>query len=752
MATSPVSQKIAIVWLDNYANSQTQNELKYMESTNNGQNWINDPDSMVPVQLTSYQAGGGVDRAYDDIAVIYDYMDNLHIMWTTMKETNANDVTLWHWSPVWGIRKAGFASAASSTDPGAWNVLIAKFNLGMYLNPPETVLYVNYTKFRDGDVSDGGFANGDLVAKGSTNLGKTWGPEVNMTKTTSDSCLPGNCQSEHWSSLAERVDDYLHISYIFDKDPAGWVTPEGTGQEDTVIYLKYPRFTIPSKASLTYSPTSLISPYRHAVNGGSTSEDIKFDNVGTATLYVRLSGPGWVTIDPYEFNILEADPGKTVNVTLNGTDFTDTMLVDSLKIESNDTLSGQVYTNVKWIKIHFIDTDTLYYAEFDTVSRGVRAVVSNVGNIGHQEDDSASGNGMYYNGNNYLFEFTPVFVTEDIGGEGPVGFTWLHDHHDFLPEAHVKSQTYNYLLSTSSVKVKVIYDKFSLVFPGRLTSHGDFHSWWSYWTKYSQVMVFDSPPVILVYNWWYWNPPPIWWDDLTGSTNPEGGYFGIAADWDVQAKHGSDNWGGYDEDLNLIWQQGDSAEFLNYYGAFQFLDAEVTQGGSTIYHGTAPLGAHVLNNAKQLYPYSGYNDDSLYKFMSTATWSVEQEDSMQDNSTLMSMAQVTAPDPTTVIELKYLLLVTDKGLDSLKANAVKLSEIITQCTSLSGDANGDGKISVSDVVYLINYLFKGGPPPVNPSDANGDGKISVSDVVYLINYLFKGGLPPVAGPIPIWCE
>jgi len=66
------------------------------------------------------------------------------------------------------------------------------------------------------------------------------------------------------------------------------------------------------------------------------------------------------------------------------------------------------------------------------------------------------------------------------------------------------------------------------------------------------------------------------------------------------------------------------------------------------------------------------------------------------------------------------------------------------CEPLRGDANGDGKVSVSDVVYLINYLFKGGPAP-NPlwvGDANCDGKITVSDVIYLINYLFKGGPPP----------
>ncbi len=63
---------------------------------------------------------------------------------------------------------------------------------------------------------------------------------------------------------------------------------------------------------------------------------------------------------------------------------------------------------------------------------------------------------------------------------------------------------------------------------------------------------------------------------------------------------------------------------------------------------------------------------------------------------------------------------------------------------LYGDTNGDGDVSVSDVVYLINYLFKGGFLPVRDyaADVNCDGEIDVSDVVYLINYLFKGGPAP----------
>jgi hypothetical protein len=30
---------------------------------------------------------------------------------------------------------------------------------------------------------------------------------------------------------------------------------------------------------------------------------------------------------------------------------------------------------------------------------------------------------------------------------------------------------------------------------------------------------------------------------------------------------------------------------------------------------------------------------------------------------------------------------------------------------VAGDANSDGVVGPGDVVFLINYLFRGGPPP-----------------------------------------
>jgi len=74
---------------------------------------------------------------------------------------------------------------------------------------------------------------------------------------------------------------------------------------------------------------------------------------------------------------------------------------------------------------------------------------------------------------------------------------------------------------------------------------------------------------------------------------------------------------------------------------------------------------------------------------------------------------------------------------------------VTSGGYLAGDANGDWMVDVGDVVYLVNFLYKGGaaPEPMEAGDANCDGIVDVGDVVYLVNYLYKGGPPPCSPPI-----
>jgi len=67
---------------------------------------------------------------------------------------------------------------------------------------------------------------------------------------------------------------------------------------------------------------------------------------------------------------------------------------------------------------------------------------------------------------------------------------------------------------------------------------------------------------------------------------------------------------------------------------------------------------------------------------------------------------------------------------------------------MPGDANGNGEVNTEDVVYLIDYLFKEGPAPLNlkAADVNCDEVINSADIVYLIDYLFK------SGPAPLDCR
>lgn len=66
-------------------------------------------------------------------------------------------------------------------------------------------------------------------------------------------------------------------------------------------------------------------------------------------------------------------------------------------------------------------------------------------------------------------------------------------------------------------------------------------------------------------------------------------------------------------------------------------------------------------------------------------------------------------------------------------------------TWLPGDVTGDEVVDVGDAIFLLNYLFKGGPAPdpFERGDVTQDEEIDLSDTIYLLNYLYKGGPAPL---------
>ncbi len=64
-----------------------------------------------------------------------------------------------------------------------------------------------------------------------------------------------------------------------------------------------------------------------------------------------------------------------------------------------------------------------------------------------------------------------------------------------------------------------------------------------------------------------------------------------------------------------------------------------------------------------------------------------------------------------------------------------------------GDINASAQIDISDAVYLIQYIFDNGAPPLDDAggDLNCNGQTDITDAVYMINYIFASGPAPCNG-------
>ncbi len=106
------------------------------------------------------------------------------------------------------------------------------------------------------------------------------------------------------------------------------------------------------------------------------------------------------------------------------------------------------------------------------------------------------------------------------------------------------------------------------------------------------------------------------------------------------------------------------------------------------------------------------------------------------------------PDTTQDSTFFVDFIVSDSFLADTLLN-VRIDVFGTGCQAKPGDANASGGVNLTDIVYLVNYVFKGGavPVPVCRGDANASGTINLTDIVYLVNYVFKGGAKPIPSGI-----
>ena len=84
----------------------------------------------------------------------------------------------------------------------------------------------------------------------------------------------------------------------------------------------------------------------------------------------------------------------------------------------------------------------------------------------------------------------------------------------------------------------------------------------------------------------------------------------------------------------------------------------------------------------------------------------------------------------------------------------------------NGDMNDDGSRNLTDVIYMLNYLYLGGPEPASCAvrnanqdqqgetatedglttktngDLDADGTVGITDVILFFHWLFSGGAEP----------
>ncbi len=95
--------------------------------------------------------------------------------------------------------------------------------------------------------------------------------------------------------------------------------------------------------------------------------------------------------------------------------------------------------------------------------------------------------------------------------------------------------------------------------------------------------------------------------------------------------------------------------------------------------------------------------------------------------------------------INLLPTIVANGLPELIIEDISVS---SGCCVVRGDVliPNDGLVLVNDVILLVNYIFKSGPPPECAEAGDVvvplDGLILVNDLVYLVNYIFKSGPPP----------
>jgi hypothetical protein len=781
---APNSRKVAIIYTKHRSNTQYNNEVYYIESTNNGNDWL-DGTQWPPVKhnITNYPALG-TERAYTDVAACYDYNDSLHIVWTgcfydsVAGTHDPNKANLYHWS-----RAAGKVMIApgqwANTKPGAWNRNISKMSISakdpIYHpggSPDSVFLFVTWTQFNPGDTSKSGYGNGDIYGAVSNDGGQTWTSGYNLTNTHSPNCLAGACLSEHWSSMAENMyNGHEHIEYVCDRDAGGIVQSEGAWTDNPMMYINVAQFPPIIKCGITYTivdPPSWTDPPIKVSPSGTRSITLQVQGIyNLGGNYSVASNNAAVTITSNSSGFLAPNQTKTVSglITCTGEGYIDAIITLHKCIGQ-----GAPDEKTDSIRLVAICDDTTYYeckrhpSTYDITSTDVCSlwVCANTMEIVWDKrvpDDQGDPQRTMYSAGTFVATLTPddekiVIGRQEDNSTRALASRYLRTTTGFDP-----------FEPTCLIK-KIHTENTYIWYLPPMIPHTN--PKWRWISISKQIIIFldngsQTCPLwkkcqIIKYYWIKYMRPPQYWPS-PGSYPGHGDiYFGVYADPDAPAdtSRGSANTAGWDNTRKIMWQHGryngQHPEYNDYYIGLALRD--------TLGAVVNPYAAKDVRNDTFIYPQSGWRDDQLFGLADTAGVWIQDPDSVVDRSMVLTAYKIPAGSDTT-FKREFVLIEalikgnTGTGLAELQAHVDSTSQhlipelrnigLFKKWFPICGDCTSNGVVDAGDLVCLLNYLFLHGPidwPRERIGDVTGNGVTDAGDLVYLLNYLFVHGPAP----------
>ncbi len=288
IAQSPNSERAAITWIasrtgipapaewDGFLAYQINNDL-WLAWTDDGVEWnFDNPLNVTNVippnpDLEGDESYGDTLRPFITHDVIFDENDMIHIIFDTrgMWEMAIYDPEvdrppidgmtldasiLFHWteedctfSPVadgWFSQQIRDEndSLVIWPQPGAWKSNVCAPSLAYAPNGDLYCVY-NYYPYDDYNdyVDNAGRSHGDVNVAVSTNNGASWYYPTMLVQTLSQLPEPGQGMCEEYPTVAEKVDEDLHILYILDHEAGTSIQDENANNTlNEVYYLRVP--------------------------------------------------------------------------------------------------------------------------------------------------------------------------------------------------------------------------------------------------------------------------------------------------------------------------------------------------------------------------------------------------------------------------------------------------------------------------------------------------------------------------------